>query len=231
MRIHAFMGELKRKIVISMTKPRMVITARSFYSRADMKLYLKKRTALSIFLAVVNVYVWSVVICQTIPTVQHALASESITLVRGASFNSDIVPEQGDDIHGGSVSADPYSESEEGANRADALEAAPSEDSIVDCKTAAAVYSRRYEVNENLLGRIIEAESGNKNTAASGKSTARGCFQFIFGTWELYGKRHWGEEFYVKNVYSPKDNVDLASWAISQYGTSDWDASKHIWAK
>lgn len=225
------MGELKRKIVTSMTKPRMVITARSFYSRADMKLYLKKRIALVIFLGGVNAYIWAVVICQTIPTVQHALASESITLIRGTHPETSEDLRRDEDTHDGTVPAVPNDGSDEGTNHAESSEAVPSEDSIVDCKTAASVYSKRYEVNENLLVRIIDAESGNKNTAASGKSTARGCFQFIFGTWELYGKRHWGDNFYTKSVYSPAHNVELAAWAISQYGTSDWDASKHIWAK
>lgn len=224
------MGELKRKIARSMTRPRMVITARSFYSRADMKLYLRKRTALSIFLAMVNAYVWAVVICQTIPTVESAFASERVVITRDASRYPEVYPGSGDESYDGSVSTDPNDGSNGGTNHAESSEAVPSEDSIVDCKTAAAVYSRRYFVNENLLGRIIDAESGNKATAASGKSTARGCFQFVIGTWELYGKRHWGDDFYQKNVYNPAHNVELAAWAISQYGTSDWDASKHIWA-
>lgn len=105
------------------------------------------------------------------------------------------------------------------------------EASIVDCESAIEVYSEKYDAPKGLLNRIMQSESGNKNTAANKESTARGCFQFIFGTWELYGKRHWGEEFYGKSVYSPKDNVELAAWAITTYGTSDWDASKHNWAK
>lgn len=105
------------------------------------------------------------------------------------------------------------------------------ESAIVDCESAIAVYSEKYDAPKGLLKRIMDSESGNNNKAANKLSTARGCFQFIFGTWESYGKRHWGEDFYGKSVYSPKDNVELAAWAISTYGTSDWDASKHNWGK
>lgn len=103
--------------------------------------------------------------------------------------------------------------------------------SVVDCESAISVSSKQYQISRDLMVRIMDAESGNKHTAANKESTARGCFQFILGTWELYGKRHWGEDFYNKNIYSPKDNVELAAWAMSEYGTSDWDASKHIWGK
>lgn len=225
------MGELKRKIVTSMTKPRMVITARSFYSRAEMKLYLKKRIALVIFLGGVNAYIWAVVICQTIPTVKHALASESITLIRGASLYPDEDRVIGGESYDGTVQAVPYLESEEGSAHASAVIAIPSEESITDCHSAAAVFSKKYQVNQDLLDRIIKAESGNKPRVENNHSTATGCFQFVIGTWRLYGKQHWGEEFYTKNIYNPAHNVELATWAISQYGTGAWDASKHIWAR
>lgn len=234
MRIYAgFWGKLKARVVEYMTRPRMVIRARSFYSRADMKLYMKKRIALTVLLVIFDLYVGAVVICQTIPTVNHALASESVVLTRDISRASGLPSE---DItqtssHNGTVSAVPKLESEEGSAHASAVTTLPSEDSITDCRSAVAVYSPKYQVNRDLLDRIIKAESGNKPTIGNTKSTARGCFQFILGTWELYGKRHWGEEFYSKNIYNPAHNVELATWAISEYGTSDWDASKHVWAR
>ncbi len=102
---------------------------------------------------------------------------------------------------------------------------------IADCASAITVYSKEYGVSTDLLTRIMKSESGNDARATNGKSTARGCFQFLFGTWEYYGKMHWGEDFYTKIVYSPKDNVELAAWAISTKGTGDWNASKHNWSK
>ena len=102
---------------------------------------------------------------------------------------------------------------------------------ITDCASAISVYSQEYEMSADLLTRIMDSESGNDSRATNGTSTARGCFQFLFGTWEYYGKIHWGEDFYAKSVYNPKDNVELAAWAISTRGTGDWDASKHNWSK
>lgn len=98
------------------------------------------------------------------------------------------------------------------------------------CKEWARVYAQEYGVEEGLLMRIIDAESSNEDTAANPNSTARGCSQFIFSSWEEYGKEFWGEDFYQKNVYNPEDNVELMAWTISQYGTSPWDASKDKWA-
>lgn len=102
---------------------------------------------------------------------------------------------------------------------------------ITDCASAIAVSSKEFEMSADLLTRIMDSESGNDARATNGTSTARGCFQFLFGTWEYYGKAYWGEEFYTKSVYSPKDNVELATWAISTKGTGDWNASKHNWSK
>lgn len=236
MRINAGLWgkKLKERVVEYMTRPRMVIGARSFYSRADMKLYLKKRLAMTVFLVIIDLYVGAVVIVQTIPMVSHALASENIVVISDPKKSSDLPSEDTNRMgsHDGSVSAVPNIESEEGSAHAqEVVITLPSEDSITDCDSAADVYSVKYGVSRDLLGRMIDAESGNKPTAANPKSTARGCFQFIIGTWELYGKRHWGEEFYSKNIYNPSHNVELAVWAISQYGTSDWDASRHIWGK
>lgn len=101
---------------------------------------------------------------------------------------------------------------------------------IKSCTDAVEVYGEQYG-NTDLLGRIVKAESTFNNKAKSKTSTARGCAQFLVGTWEQYGKEHWGEDFYNKNVYSPKDNVELAAWAISVKGTSDWDASRAAWAR
>lgn len=107
----------------------------------------------------------------------------------------------------------------------------PVEKEIKTCQDAVEVYGAKYG-NQELIGRIVKAESGHYDFKAKSKiSTARGCAQFIVGTWEQYGKEHWGEDFYTKNVYSPKDNVELLAWAVSTKGTSDWDASKSSWAK
>jgi hypothetical protein len=102
------------------------------------------------------------------------------------------------------------------------------EPEITDCDSA---IEYTPDAPKILMGRIMKAESGNRSNAANKVSTARGCFQFIIGTWELRGKELWGKEFYSKNVYNPKDNVELATYVINRYGTSDWNASRAVWSK
>lgn len=101
---------------------------------------------------------------------------------------------------------------------------------VVDCYTAVDFWEEKYG-NAELLKKIIKAESGNNPKAKNGQSTARGCAQWIIGSWESYGKRHWGEDFYNKNVYNPKDNVELMAWAVALEGTSPWNASKSVWGQ
>ena len=101
---------------------------------------------------------------------------------------------------------------------------------ITDCNSAVDVMAKKYGASPVLLKKIVEAESGNNEKAANGTSSARGCFQFIIGTWEEYGRRLWGDDFYEKNRYNPEHNVELASWMIGELGElSHWDASKHNW--
>lgn len=102
---------------------------------------------------------------------------------------------------------------------------------IVDCASAVDFWSKEYGMSQDLMHRIMQSESGNEAHAENSVSTATGCFQFILGTWRLYGKRLWGDDFYEKNIYNPSDNAELAAWSMSQYGTGDWDASKHAWRK
>jgi len=110
----------------------------------------------------------------------------------------------------------------------------PEEAPVVEpttCEEAIKVYSKQYGAPEELMLRIMKAESGNDHTAENGVSTATGCFQWVIGSWRSYGKKLWGDDFYQKNVYDPKDNTELAAWTIAKYGTSPWDASKGSWGE
>jgi soluble lytic murein transglycosylase-like protein len=101
----------------------------------------------------------------------------------------------------------------------------------VSCQDWAKVWAKTYNVPEELLKKIIKAESGNNEKVENTNSTATGCAQFVIGTWRFRGKELWNDEFYNKNIYSPKDNVELLAWTISKYGTADWDASRSVWSK
>lgn len=80
-----------------------------------------------------------------------------------------------------------------------------------------------------VLERIAKCESRNDPHQKNLNSSASGRFQFIWGTWNTYGKKLWGNEFYTKNIWSYEDNTELALWVYTNYGTKDWDASKKCW--
>lgn len=112
-----------------------------------------------------------------------------------------------------------------------AKEEAVKEIEITDCYSASKVMSKKYSVPEELMNKIIKAESNNNPLVENRVSTATGCSQWILGSWRSYGKMLWGDDFHSKNIYSPKDNVQLLAWTIANYGTSPWDASKSSWQK
>ena len=85
--------------------------------------------------------------------------------------------------------------------------------------------------NVDLIKKIIKAESNNNPKAKNGGSSASGCMQFINGTWNGQGLKFWGDEFYNKNVFSAKDNVELGSHLINKGELSRWNESKHNWSK
>lgn len=66
----------------------------------------------------------------------------------------------------------------------------------------------------------------SKNTGSS----ASGEFQFLWGSWNYYGKMFWGKDFYSKNIWS-NDNRELAWFVYKKYGTRDWESSKSCWGK
>lgn len=174
-----------------------------FVKHRFVKSYDAKKRILAAFLIVVNVFIgWNASL--SMPEIEFGIKweSEPMTFVNPALASAKPVSEEADK---------------------------PVE--ISDCNTAVDVMAPKYGASKDLLKRIVKAESGNKNTAANPDSTARGCFQFIIGTWESYGRELWGEKFYEKNRYSPADNVELAAWMIGELGEiSHWDASRHLWS-
>lgn len=68
---------------------------------------------------------------------------------------------------------------------------------------------------------IAEAESQFKADAANPKSTARGVFQILIGTWYDYdceGTR-----------YNVDDSIVCARKIYNDRGTNPWNSSKHHW--
>src|SRR5581483_8973128 len=80
-----------------------------------------------------------------------------------------------------------------------------------------------------IFERIALCESKNNPHIKNPYSSASGRFQFLWGTWNHYGKEFWGEDFYEKNIFNYKDNTDLAWYVYKKYGTGDWNASAYCW--
>ena len=194
MRITQWGKKLKARVAEYMTRPRMIIRARSFYSRADMKLYMRKRIALAVFVGVVDLYVWSMVIIQSIPMVEHAMAGESHVIIRedsqGDERSSSTEPTPGlpGESTDGTVPAVPHTESEEGSESASAEVSAPSEDSIEGMITRAFPEEPRTAIA------IAQAESGlnpqkesDSDRMADGRTFSVGLFQINLTVSDIAG--------------------------------------------
>lgn len=79
------------------------------------------------------------------------------------------------------------------------------------------------------LSRIAACESQGNLYAKNPKSTAKGKYQFLDGSWKYYGQKLWGSEWVYKSVFSEKDQDELAQYVVSINGYTDWEASRHCW--
>lgn len=93
------------------------------------------------------------------------------------------------------------------------------------------MYNGYYQAKDDeLFQAIAECESGNDPTAENPHSSATGRFQFIKGTWDWYGQKHWGDDFYKKDRKDWEDNSELA-WSLYDYGNGvkHWECyTKHM---
>lgn len=80
-----------------------------------------------------------------------------------------------------------------------------------------------------ILARIEWCESKNNPLAKNPNSSASGLFQFLKGTWNFYGKKLWGDDLVNRDIFDANDSIELAKYAYSLNGTSDWQASKDCW--
>ena len=86
----------------------------------------------------------------------------------------------------------------------------------------------KYNVDGDLMRRIIKAESGGNPNAKNKNSTASGCSQFIKSTWEGT-LRQMGREYV--SPFDPRANVEAMAFKISRGGIGAWNASKSKWSK
>ena len=86
----------------------------------------------------------------------------------------------------------------------------------------------KYNVDGDLMRRIIKAESGGNPNAKNKNSTASGCSQFIKSTWEET-LRQMGREYI--SPFDARTNVEAMAFKISRGGIGAWNASKSKWDK
>ncbi len=86
----------------------------------------------------------------------------------------------------------------------------------------------KYNVDGDLMRRIIKAESGGNPNAKNKNSTASGCAQFIKSTWEETLKQM-GREYI--SPFDARTNVEAMAFKISRGGIGAWNASKSKWSK
>lgn len=86
------------------------------------------------------------------------------------------------------------------------------------------------EVFPPILEKIAYCESQNNPHAKNKYSSASGRFQFINQSWYDYGLKLWGDKFYEKNIWSYKDNTELALYVYKIDGTTPWNSSKNCWS-
>jgi nucleoid-associated protein YgaU len=78
-------------------------------------------------------------------------------------------------------------------------------------------------------GPIIRCESSGKNVdrlAIDGASTASGYFQFVNGTWELFGGTEFGPR--AKDASFAEQKI-VANRAFAANGLRDWEESRDCW--
>lgn len=94
------------------------------------------------------------------------------------------------------------------------------------CYTYVPAASAKYNVDADLMNRIIAAESGGNPNAKNAHSSASGCAQFIKGTWNGSWNIYRGS-----SVFDPYANVNALALKISLGGLSAWNASRHNWSR
>ena len=79
-----------------------------------------------------------------------------------------------------------------------------------------------------ILLEIRWCESNHNYAAANPRSTARGAYQFLTGSWAAYGHAaRYGVSYAHLATPAQQDEAALITWQVS--GTRPWNASRHCW--
>jgi soluble lytic murein transglycosylase-like protein len=93
-----------------------------------------------------------------------------------------------------------------------------------EVQTLIRAYARRHGIDPDLPLAIAACESGFRWNAENGRSSARGVFQYLSGTWRSTKEGRNGT-----SVLDADANIRMAVSAIASSGTTPWAASRHCW--
>lgn len=158
------------------------------------------------------------------PATTTATAAESTTTVDPATSSTTETPESTDTTAadgGETTTTVPGDTTVPEASTTTAAPAAPNPDGYVDA-------GHGVFVPEVLL-RIRFCESTDNYQAANPRSSARGAYQFLTGSWAAYGH---AERYGVSQAHlasnAQQDEAALITW--QRDGTRPWNASKSCWS-
>ena len=86
-------------------------------------------------------------------------------------------------------------------------------------------HARAFDVDPELPLAIAQCESGFRWNAANTRSSARGVFQYLSGTWRSTPEGRKGT-----SVLNTDAHVRMAVAHIAKLGTAPWNASRSCWA-
>lgn len=78
-------------------------------------------------------------------------------------------------------------------------------------------------IDASIMVDIANAESGFDPTQKNPNSTAKGVFQILDSTWKNNGCQG--------NVFVAENNIACARILYRKNGTTDWNASRHVWGR
>ena len=95
-----------------------------------------------------------------------------------------------------------------------------------EVKALIRIHAAAYQIDASLPLAIAHCESGFKWNASNSRSSARGVFQYLSGTWRTTPEGRKGT-----SVFNTEAHIRMAVAHIATLGTAAWNASRSCWTK
>lgn len=86
--------------------------------------------------------------------------------------------------------------------------------------------AKQYHIDQELLLKIAECESGFKPDSKNTRSTASGLFQWLDSSFLRYAQAY---GFPIEDKNDPEVQSELAARVIADGGIHNWNESKNCW--